>query len=202
MYMRDSTPSIMQEHFRGSRCACVHCTSPLLALFQVCAHLSLPCAPVLLSRSSAGVWSLPPGVGSGSERGRPGGMEEGVKGLLSSMSFKQPSLSLLAPYSFPHPKEINQTPGEKKKKKGPRQRRLAWFETRRASLLRLNVIYCAVDVVFSASCFGFLGRSLCLKAEVSPGHQMCRLGEREKKRKWLISTMNSKVSATNFHSRR
>lgn len=43
-------------------------------------------------------------------------MEEGVKGLLSSMSFKQPSLSLLAPYSFPHPKEINQTPGKIKKK--------------------------------------------------------------------------------------
>lgn len=41
-------------------------------------------------------------------------MEEGVKGLLSSMSFKQPSLSLLAPYSFLHPKEINQTAGGKK----------------------------------------------------------------------------------------
>lgn len=40
-------------------------------------------------------------------------MEEGVKGLLSSMSFKQPSLSLLAPYSFLHPKEINQTAREK-----------------------------------------------------------------------------------------
>lgn len=64
-------------------------------------------------------------------------MEEGVKGLLSSMSFKQPSLSLLAPYSFLHPKEINQTAGGKKA--AAVEAGLA-LKTGRASLLRLNVI--------------------------------------------------------------
>lgn len=40
------------------------------------------------------------------------GLCGGVKGLLSSMSFKQPFLSLLASHSFSHPKEINQSLGK------------------------------------------------------------------------------------------
>lgn len=40
------------------------------------------------------------------------GLGGGVKGLLSSMSFKQPFLSLLASHSFSHPKEINQSLGK------------------------------------------------------------------------------------------
>lgn len=97
---------------------------------------------MLLSHSSAGVWSLPPGVGSGSERGRPGGKEEGVKGLLSSMSFKQPSLSLLAPYSFPHPKEINQTPGKKKKRAAAVEAGLVRNEKSVAAAVHCDLLRC------------------------------------------------------------
>lgn len=50
-----------------------------------------------LLESLASLWVLAPAPVLGG----------GVKGLLSSMSFKQASLSLLAPHSYLHPKEIN-----------------------------------------------------------------------------------------------
>lgn len=83
-------------HFRGQD-ACKCCTSP--ASVHCCASLLCIDCELCWKLSAASLLVL------ALTRGLCGG----VKGLLSSMSFKKPFLSLLASHSFSHAKEINQS---------------------------------------------------------------------------------------------